>query len=202
MLHRFLVLSALTLSPLAYASSAADLLISILNNIESLSARYEQEGQATTQKGQFWLSRPDRFRLTAFSPLSQTIVSDGESLWTYDLDLDQVIITRLSDEAANIPLLLFAGHPEKLKDSYDIERFEDEDRQHFTLLPLDETGAIGSVAMSFANNLPRRLVFQTAMQRRTVIDFYDVAVAPVDAALFEFQVPEGVDVIDDRTESD
>ena len=192
------MLLVLALSSKAYGSSAVDLLIGLLNNIESLTAVYEQEGQTTAQKGQFWLSRPDRFRLNAFAPLSQTIVSDGVSLWTYDLDLEQVIIARLSDEAANIPLLLFAGHPEKLKDNYNIERFEDEGRQHFTLIPVDKTAVIGSISLSFANNLPRRLVFQTAMERRTVINFYDVDAAPVDEALFDFHVPDGIDVIDDR----
>ena len=202
MLVRFMMLLALAFSPLAHGSGAADLLISLLNNIESLSASYEQAGQATSQRGQFWLSRPDRFRLTAVAPVSQIIVSDGENLWTHDLDLEQVIITRLSDEAANIPLLLFAGHPAKLKDTYNIEQFEDENLQHFVLSPLDKTSAIGIVVLSFANNLPLRLAFQTAMQQRTVIHFHNVSAAPVDAALFDFQLPDNIDVIDDRPGSD
>lgn len=198
MIGRVLGLLLLTFTPFTQGAEAPDKLIGLLNGIDMLTARYEQESQGNVQKGQFWLSRPDQFRLSASAPISQTIISDGDSLWTHDLDLEQVIVTGLRETASDIPLLLFAGQPEKLRDTYDVEWFADEALQHFVLTPVDQTGAIGSIAVSFAGALPQRLVFQTAMQQRTVVNFYEVSAAPIDAEMFTFQLPEGVDVIDDR----
>ena len=66
------------------------------------------------------------------------------------------------------------------------------------LSPLEKTGAIRSIELSFSNNLPLRLVFQTAIQRRTVINFNDVSTGPVDDAMFNFEIPDNIDLIDDR----
>ncbi len=199
---RFIALLTLAFSPISHGSNPSELLISLLKDIDTLSADYEQVGQPTTQKGQFWLSKPDRFRLSASAPISQTIVSDGENLWTYDLDLEQVIITPLRREAANIPLLLLARDPEKLGNTYDIEYFEDADRKHFIFLPLDKTQVIGSFTLSFFGNLPVRLIFQSAMQQPTVINFYNVSTVHVDAEWFNFKIPDNVDVIDDRLDTE
>ena len=199
---RFILLMAFTFSPLAFGSSPTDLLIGLLKEIDFLSARYEQLGQPTAQSGQFWLSRPDRFRLRAFAPVSQTIVSDGQNLWTYDLDLEQVVITPLQRDSGNIPLLLFASNPEKLKTNYDIEYFEDEDRQHFVLSPLDHTDVVGKISLSFSGKLPDQLVFQTPTQEVTVFKFHNVSTVPIESVIFNFEIPHGIDVIDDRRRTD
>ena len=117
MIGRVLGLLLLTFTPFAQGAEAADKLIGLLNGMDMLTARYEQESQGNVQKGQFWLSRPDQFRLAASAPISQTIISDGDSLWTHDLDLEQVIVTGLKETASDVPLLLFAGQPEKLRDT-------------------------------------------------------------------------------------
>ena len=193
----FLLTIGLTFSSWSYAS-AEDYLVDLLRSINVLSATYEHENRQEIHRGQFWVSRPDRFRLVAFEPLSQTIVSDGQNLWTYDSDLEQVIVASLKSETKNIPLLLFASDPEELNNVYDIEYFEDEDLQHFLLSPIETKGVIGNILLSFENKLPRRLVLQMAAEQHTTISFHSVSVASVDDNMFVFQIPQNVDVIDDR----
>ena len=189
---------AFAFSPVAFGSSPTDLLIGLLKGINFFSARYDQLGESSEQSGQFWLGRPDRFRLKAFAPISQTIVSDGQNLWIYDLDLEQVIITPLHRDSGNIPLLLFASNPEKLKTNYNIEYYEDEERQHFVLSPLEQMDVIGKISLSFSSKLPDQLVFQTPSQELTVFKFHNVSTVPLDPLIFNFEIPEGIDVIDDR----
>ena len=81
----------------AHADGVGDL-EAFYNNVDSLSAQFEQEqkddsGQMLQQaSGTFLLSRPDRFRWEYTAPYKQVIVSDGETFRFYDVDLAQVTI--------------------------------------------------------------------------------------------------------------
>ncbi|MEL0065565.1 MAG: outer membrane lipoprotein chaperone LolA [Gammaproteobacteria bacterium] len=197
-----LLLGSLLLSGLLSASEIsidpADDLIARLNMVTTLHAHFEQTGQSERLTGEFWLSKPDKFRVESHPPLSQTIVSDGSSLWTFDADLEQVIISDLSNSAENIPILFFASNPARLKDSYRVDAFTDEELHHFVLLPTTPNANISRVAIAFDGPLPVRLSFQNAMQERTVIDFVDRTTENGIEDVFIFTAPDGVDVIDDR----
>lgn len=175
-------------------------LAQVLSNVDTLYARYEQRSNAPeVQTGEIWLSKPDRFRVVSGPPLSQTVVSNSETLWTYDQDLEQVIITRFDSQAAEIPILLFTGDPADIAERYDVEFFADETRQHFLLSPKDDSSLLSALAMSFENTMPVSIVVETSTQQRTTIRLFDqVLPAELNDDQFEFQVPEGVDVIDDR----
>jgi outer membrane lipoprotein-sorting protein len=66
------------------------------------------------------------------------------------------------------------------------------------LTPTGETGVVNGVALAFRNDLPVRLSFENAMQEQTVIEFFDVTDQVGSSDPFKFDVPEFVDVIDDR----
>ena len=199
-LSKFAVTVLLTLFSLVnYADSTpADQLIQRLENLDTLYARYSQSGNEANQIGEFWLRKPNRFRIESAPPLSQTIVSDGTSLWTYDRDLEQVIVTNLEENARDIPILLFAGDPGQIRQTYEVETFSNEHLQFFVLTPTGETGVVNGVALAFRNDLPVRLSFENAMQEQTVIEFFDVTDQVGSSDPFKFDVPEFVDVIDDR----
>ena len=72
-------------------------LISKLNSIKSLDCHFVQtvsSKNATISKtsGQILLSRPGRFRWETREPSAQLIVADGQNLWIYDKELEQVIV--------------------------------------------------------------------------------------------------------------
>ena len=51
--------------------------------------------------GLLWIARPGRFRWDYESVHPQTIVADGQVLWVYDIELEQVTRTPLSDLLRN-----------------------------------------------------------------------------------------------------
>lgn len=182
--------------------SPADSLINLLNEIETLQAAFSQyaaHGSNNLQKGEFWLARPNKFRVESGPPLSQTIVSDGTNLWTHDRDLEQVIISPLDVSADEIPILLFAGDPEQVTRQFAIEAFEDEHSRHFVLVPQGDDAVLKTIAIRFDERTPVAISIENAMSERTRIDLSDVV---IDGTLapdtFEFAMPESVDVLDDR----
>ena len=191
-----LVLSSVTL---AEELSPHEKLSSILSGIKSLYARYDQQASTPEiQAGEIWLKKPNRFRVNAGPPLSQTVVSDGESLWTYDRDLEQVIISDMDASASQIPVLLFAGDPADIGALYFVEFFEDERSQHFLLRPRSDNGLLTALALTFENSQPTTIVVENAMQERTTVRLFDLTTLEAGEEQFTFTVPENVDVIDDR----
>ena len=131
--------------------------------------------------------------------MSQTIVSDGVSMWTHDRDLEQVIISPLNTRVDEMPILLFSGEPEPISQNYIIEFFESEQIQHFLLTPVDNTNLITKLVLSFQENLPVSISVENAMQKRTTIKLSNVSgLVDETESMFTLQVPKFADVIDDR----
>ena len=192
--------------------SPADSLVERLQLITSLQARFNQSLSSNTehiQTGEFWLQKPNKFRVESGAPLSQTIVSDGLNLWTFDRDLDQVIISLLDVGAAEIPLLLFAGNPEAVVESFTVEGFAGENFSRYVLEPIQSDSLITSVTLTFENNSPTSLVIYDSLRERIQIVLSEVIVGGINVGdenvgenkaddIFFFEIPESVDVIDDR----
>ena len=120
----------------AQEADATARLVRILDSLQTLHAEFSHEAAPLkTQRGEIWLSKPDLFRVETAEPMSQTIVSDGVSMWTHDRDLEQVIISPLNNRVDEMPILLFSGEPEAIAQNYSIEFFEVEQIQRFLLTP-------------------------------------------------------------------
>lgn len=175
-------------------------LVRILGGVQTLHAEFEHENASSEiQAGEIWLSKPGLFRVETGAPLSQTIVSDGVSMWTHDRDLEQVIISPLNTRIDEMPILLFSGEPDLIPLNYGIEFFDDEQRQHFRLTPIDSTNLITTLILTFKDDLPVSISVENAMGERTIIKLTNVGeLVDVTEQTFTLQVPEFADVIDDR----
>ncbi|MBO6564478.1 MAG: outer membrane lipoprotein chaperone LolA [Pseudomonadales bacterium] len=181
--------------------SPADRLIGLLDAVSTMQARFEQSSRTQeAQRGEIWLKKPNQFRLETQAPLSQTIVSDGHSLWTYDRDLEQVIISTLSNRVEELPILLLAGDAGELIDDYRVDFFEDEVQQFFLLQPLKAEGILGRLSITFEAGLPVSVGVDTATNERTNINLEIQEITNMPDDTFTFEVPDGIDVIDDRAE--
>lgn len=207
-LNSFLLLLGLMIGSVAVAElpqeeadgSPDERLVALLSAIDSLHARYDQHAAGPgVQTGEIWLRKPGMFRVESGPPLSQTVVSDGQSLWTWDRDLEQVIISDMDKASGEIPVLLFAGNPDDIPEHYTVDFFQDEKREHFLLQPKIDTGMLTALALTFESGAPTTIVVENALQQRTTIRLFDVdAVDLAREDLFVFTPPAHVDIIDDR----
>ena len=58
--------------------------------------------------GTLYLKKPGRFRWDYTEP-KQLIVSDGETLWLYDPELEQATVRKVKDTLSQTPAMLLAG---------------------------------------------------------------------------------------------
>jgi outer membrane lipoprotein carrier protein len=65
-----------------------------------------------TSTGTFEFARPNRFRFVYRKPFEQTIVADGQTLWLYDVDLNQVTARKQAQVLGSTPAALIASAPD------------------------------------------------------------------------------------------
>src|SRR5881397_2381946 len=72
--------------------------------------------------GEFVIARPGKFRWSVDKPYKQLLVGDGERVWIYDEDLNQVVKRRSDQALGTTPAALLAGteHVERAFDWRDL----------------------------------------------------------------------------------
>jgi len=197
---------ACLLAPAAFAQGTDDAVARVdayLASLKTLSADFAQvvrnrDGQVVDRaSGTLSLSRPDRFRWDYRQPYLQTIVADGERLWLYDSDLEQVTVRALEAGLGSTPAMLLSGSG-KVGDAFTALALEREgDWTWARLRPKQEASDFDRVGLAFdARGELAAMELRDKLGQATVIEFGNVRRNPaLDAALFRFEPPPGADVI-------
>ena len=188
----------------AHADGVGDL-EAFYNNVDSLSAQFEQEqkddsGQTLQQaSGTFLLSRPDRFRWEYTAPYKQVIVSDGETFRFYDVDLAQVTIRSIDATLQATPALLLTGGA-ALEDAFNIASAGQRDGMSWVrLTPRADDTDFQEVRLGLKNQVPSVMELDDNLGQTTHIRFSDIELNPkLDASRFTLDIPDDVEVVDGR----
>jgi len=198
------LLGLLALTGHAHADRAA--LEAFMQDVDSFSARFEQTLYAGTgeelqsQSGRVTLQRPARFRWEYDAPDAgaggQTLVSDGERVWLYDPELEQVTVNRIDERVAGTPLVVLMGD-EPLDSAFGIAELGESDGiSWLELTPSRPDTDFEAVYLGFDGADLAALELRDSFDQSTQIRFEDFdADTPPASDVFTFQVPDGVDVI-------
>jgi outer membrane lipoprotein carrier protein len=185
-------------------TSSTDALRTLLSNVNSLDTRFEQtvysiEGDILQQTtGHLMAVRPGKVRWVTAPPIEQLVVSDSETLWIYDPDLEQVSIRAFDQDLSKTPAVLFIGNLENLELSYDISQQQGETTE-FTLVPTATDSLYEKVALGFINKIPVSMTLWDSLGQKTKITFQGLQLnEPIDPTLFHFDPPEGIDILRDE----
>lgn len=170
-------------------------------NVHSLRADFRQEVWSGDERlqvdtGTLSIERPNRFRWNYVKPTELTIVGDGAELWIYDVELATVTKAPFDDTVGASPALLLSGD-RSVHDAYEVVQMQVlEGLSWVKLVPKTAGSDFASVLIGFDGTVPRRLELVDGLNQVTRIEFDRLEVNPEFAdALFEFEVPPGVDVI-------
>lgn len=147
--------------------------------------------------GRFWLTRPDRFRWEYLTPWPRLILADGERIWLYDEELEQVTVREFSGVLEQTPAALLAGRLDLL-DGYAVSGERNGETLLVTLVPEGAPGDFRQIDIEFTDSVLAEMLLLDSFGQQTRIRFLRSDTGLVsDGKLFEFAVPEGVDVIDE-----
>lgn len=169
-------------------------------NLQQFSADFsqrllDQQGELIQQsEGKIFAARPGKLRWEIAEPYPQLIVVDGEKIWRYEEDLEQVIVSPYSDSLEETPAMLLSGDVSKLADNYQISQQGDD----FILEPKAADSLFLRMRVSFDDDVLAELAIEDSLGQQTIMTMSNAQANPELAAeLFEFTPPEGVDVLKD-----
>ena len=173
-----------------------------LNNLHTLEASFSQsvftDNNVVKQKskGLIVVKSPNQFYLEYNDPFKLVYVADGKKLWSYDEDLEQIVVKEQGDILVNSPAMLL-GNPKDLTQSYSIEKTgESEGWLWFVLTPKKQSNNFESVSLAFADNDLKAMEMRDNFGQTTRLEFIKVKKNPSLAKnRFKFIPPKGVDII-------
>ena len=199
---RFLNLIFLFVFPATlWAGEGERLLERFLSQSKTMSANFVQTLRTDDNevlqesKGHFYLNRPGRFRWDYTEPYQQEIVSDGEQVWIYDVDLQQVTVQKRSASVKNTPMALMEGKL-KLEEAYNVSELDHHDGIYrLRLSSKSDDVDFSQLTVGVDEQGLRFMQLKDQFEQITDIVFGDLELNKKLADdLFKFTPPEGVDV--------
>ncbi|MCI0749294.1 MAG: outer membrane lipoprotein chaperone LolA [Nevskiales bacterium] len=190
-------------------AAAPDALQQFVDHVNALSAKFEQvqkdeRGEVLqVSSGRLWLARPDaaaktgtgKFRWNYEKPYPQSVVCDGVTLWLYDPDLAQVTVRPAGVSLQGTPAQLLSDRA-ALDRHFTIEAAATGPERGLRLVPKSQDSDFRLIELWFKGGLPRRLRFHDQLGGTSEVSFSEILTpAKLDATVFEFKIPEGVEVI-------
>lgn len=203
-------IAVLMLAPaLAVAGAGRDAITRFSTDLRSLDGRFAQQvfdanGTATDRsEGRISLKAPRQFRWEYQQPYPQLIVADGDHLWLYDPDLEQVTVRVQSYEEQSSPLAALID-PGELDRQFVVA--EGGQANGVTWVDLKarkpEDSAVQSAKLGFNASGLATMVFEDQLGQRTEVTFSQwKRNGALPADLFRFTPPEGVDVVGETRDS-
>ncbi|OUR64922.1 outer membrane lipoprotein carrier protein LolA [Methylophaga sp. 42_25_T18] len=186
------------------AESASDRLNVFVESVVTFKASFtqtvvDQQGEIIEQaEGLFLLERPGKFRWDYLEPYPQHIVADGQRIWFYDVDLEQVTVKAQLETLADTPATLLSGET-RPEDTYILKDIPSDDGLSWVeLVPKDVESNFQTVTLAFDEFGLQQMIMRDSFEQRTRLVFSQVAenIELVEDA-FVFTPPEGVDVVGD-----
>ncbi len=179
---------------------------SFLQGLQGLQAQFEQvltdrNGRIVDQaRGVLAIRRPDRFRWDYREPYEQVIVSDGERVWLYDSDLEQVTVRKLDDTLSATPAMLLSGEGALEENFSVVGSRQDGPIQWVHLEPRRDDTDFRWVRLGFEGASFRYMELADKLGQTTRLEFSTLERnPPLDPSRFTFTVPPGADVIGDAS---
>jgi len=146
--------------------------------------------------GEFAIARPGRFRWSVEKPYKQLLVGDGERVWIYDPDLNQVVIKRSDRALGTTPAALLAGK-EEVEQAFEWRDLPASGGLDWLgATPKDKEAAFSDIRLGFDGGGLAALEITDNFGQHTAIRLSRLERNPKLAPdLFKFTPPKGADVV-------
>ena len=204
-----LVVLLLIFNTNGWGSEKEDILDSIQKRYEeakTFKARFSQKAfvqimdQTQKAEGEVIIKKPGKMKWVYKNPDPQTLIVNDKTFWLYAPEENQVTKASIKDVyTANTPALFLSGEG-KLTDSFRLkEVIKNEKTSQVVLIPLQKDRGMEKLALLVDNKKYQILGSKVygSLGNITEIAFESIEInLTFPDSLFDFETPEGVDLID------
>lgn len=195
----FILLFYLIIINQAWASPAEELSV-LLNKTRAFSGQFDQlvydnKSQLIEEaSGDVVFKKPHFFKWIYQAPHQNQIIGDGETVYIYDPDLSQVIMSRFSQSKNNNPANIFFLN--NIEESFKVTKIIIDDHAWFRCEAKSNEMDYESIEISFSEEKIQGMRVVDPLQNKIIINFRNISNnSNIDEASFLFNVPENVEVI-------
>ena len=158
-----------------------------------------QAAAAPPSSGSFFFERPGKFRWIYAKPYEQVLVADGERLYLYDRDLNQVTVKKMSAALPASPASILFGGNEFERDFIIAEAGTRDGIAWLTATPRARDAQFERIEIGFRDGTPAAMVLADSFGQVSRLIFSRFERNPrLEAQLFRFVPPAGADVLEER----
>ena len=210
MRNRFFAAAGAVIAISAFAASAAhaaatDQLQSFVTGVKTARGEFTQRqvkgGSDTlkvtgTSSGTFAFARPGKFTWRYTKPYDQLLQADGQTLYIYDKDLNQVTERKLDNALGSSPAAILFGSND-LSKNFDIKNGPTRDGvEWLELTPKTKDTQFERIGIGFKGGNLEAMELRDAFGNTTLLTFSAMQKnPPLPADTFRFTVPKGADVM-------
>ena len=191
------------LASMPAAATGLERLHAFMTGAQGLQADFTQqitprEGKAPAPvSGHLAFQRPGLFRWESLKPYHQLIVADGQKVWLWDPDLNQVTVKNQAKALGASPAALLAGNDARLEQDFELSDGGTHDGLEW-VEARPRAGEVGfdRIQLGFAGKDLARMDLRDSFGQLTQVRFghFEHLAGPA-AAQFTFHTPAGADEI-------
>ena len=169
----------------------------------------EEQARVQVSQGQFSFQRPGQFKFIYTKPFAQSIVANGQTLWLYDPDLEQVTQRRQEEVLTGTAAALltsatslaalerdFALYNQATTEEADRTGQADQAVQWVRAIPKKSDSTLQSLRVGFVGTQLVALEMLDSFGQHSQLRFEQMQLVPqLPASAFELDIPPGVDVL-------
>ena len=148
------------------------------------------------------IKRPGRFRWDYEPPNETRIISNGDKVWIYDVELEQVTVRAYQEALGNTPAALLAGGAE-ISEEFEVSDLGEVNGPLHWVRMVPKGGDVGfeDIRIGFEDGRLRVMELVDGLGQTTRITMTNgVENETVPDSRFGFTPPDSVDVIDETTQ--
>jgi outer membrane lipoprotein carrier protein len=145
--------------------------------------------------GTFVFARPGKFVWTYQKPYEQLLQADGEKLYIYDKDLNQVTVKQLGNALGSSPAAILFGSNDLEKNFTLKEAGTKDGLEWLVATPKAKDTTFDSIGIGLKDGVPQAMELHDSFGQVSLLSFTKFEKNPAMAAQqFKFVVPKGADV--------
>ena len=145
--------------------------------------------------GTFIFARPGKFVWTYIKPYDQLLQADGDQLFIYDKDLNQVTVKKLGNALGSSPAAILFGSNDLEKNFTLAEAGTRNGLEWLKATPKAKDTTFDEISIGLRNGLPEQMELRDNFGQTTMLTFTNFQKNPTFTAnQFKFVMPKGADV--------
>ncbi|QYF93714.1 outer membrane lipoprotein chaperone LolA [Massilia sp. PAMC28688] len=145
--------------------------------------------------GTFVFARPGKFIWTYVKPYEQLLQADGDQLYIYDKDLNQVTVKKLGDALGSSPAAILFGSNDLEKNFALTDAGARGGMEWLNATPKAKDSQFQQISIGMKNGAPAAMELRDAFGQTSILTFTKFERNPaLGAEQFKFVVPKGADV--------